>query len=118
MQKRTFLSIMAIAFVAIFVTSSERSTAQQDPNCCNYVIDVDGIDPACFPITITTDWGPGIFKSFTVTSNGVYVDNIPNCPPVPALPFSQVVGLTAAPGCPQPLIWTANLSCCIYILIR
>lgn len=116
MQRRIFLSILAIAFIAIFAATTERAAAQQSPYCCAYTIDVIGLPAACFPITIVTDWGPGTQQSFTVTTNGQYVDMIPNCPPYPALMFASVT-IAPNPGCTQSIAWTVNTSCCVGIII-
>lgn len=93
MQRRTSLSLLATALVALvmaFVANTQLATAQVNPNCCTYTVDIAGIPPWCFPVTIVTEWGPGITQTFTVAMNGVYIDNIPNCPPPPAFPFNWV----------------------------
>ena len=116
MQRRIFLSILAIAFAAIFIANTGQAAAQQNPYCCGYTIDVINLPAACFPLTIVTDWGPGFQQAFTVAGNGQYVDMIPNCPPFPALTFDSVI-LQPSPTCTQALTWTVNTSCCVQIII-
>lgn len=117
MMRRTFLSTLGamIAFVAMFVANSGHAAAQQDPYCCNYVIDVAGIPAACFPLVVTTVWGGSTTKAYVVTANGISVDGVPNCPPFPALPFTAVA-VTSSGGCTVAVAW-AN-ACCIRIVIR
>lgn len=115
MMRRTFLSMLAIAFVALFAANTERAVAQQDPFCCTYTINVIGLPATCFPFDVETDWG-GILQTFTVPGNGLYVDNIPNCPPFPALPFTSIA-INFPPGCAYTPTWTVNTSCCVQIII-
>jgi hypothetical protein len=103
MVTRTFGSVLAgilLASATLFIAASEQASAQpQDLNCCTFTINVNL--PACpftSPITLVTDWCPGLSFAFTTLSNGTWIQNIPTsgaCPPAPVFLY-----VTVPPGPP------------------
>jgi hypothetical protein len=136
MTRRTILSMFATALtmLALALTISVGSAAaQQNPNCCTYTLDFRPTIPiACFPITVETEWGPGIRRAFTAATPGIYIDMVPPpCPP--AFPFNWArvlpggplvplwgTGTYFLPWCGYVITYTVTLDAngCIYIILR
>lgn len=89
MTRRKLLSaiVALIAMTAAMLVSDTRTaSAQQNPNCCIYSLDVGGIGANCFPILYWIRWGNVVFGPNTVNSNSApgppFVFLIPGgCPP-------------------------------------
>lgn len=87
MTRRTALS----AFIALFamtlitlITAAGSARAQQNPNCCTYTVDVQGVPASCFPFRIYYRWSclPAPVIS-PYTANGITIAPIPNVTPCP-----------------------------------
>jgi len=97
---RSVLTGVSLTMIAFFVAATEQTSAQpQDLNCCTFTVNVNL--PACpftTPITLVTEWCPGLSFAFTTLSNGISVHNIPTsgaCPPAPVFLY-----VTVPPGPP------------------
>ncbi len=90
-RQRTISMLAAFLFTLamMIVAMPERASAQQNPNCCSYSVEIAGVKPECFPIRLKTQWVPGYTDIITYAANGVYWNPIPGpCPPAP--PFDWV----------------------------
>lgn len=75
---------LAVAFITMLGGATNRAYAQQNPNCCDFIVNVSNIPASCFPITIHTTWGGGLTHTVTFTAPGYYSVHLPfNCPPAP-----------------------------------
>lgn len=76
---------MFTALVLSFTMSTSEAFAQQDQNCCKYIIDVDQVPRTCFPFDICTYWAngfPPVIPPVSIVSNGVTTHGLPwACPP-------------------------------------
>ncbi|HVZ38428.1 MAG TPA: hypothetical protein VHI13_04070 [Candidatus Kapabacteria bacterium] len=98
MNKRASASSILTALavlVTLFAGAGARAYAQQNPACCSYSVDVSGIDPACFPFRVLTNWGPGFQDVQVITANGVTTypiapPNFPPCPPAPGFRWASL----------------------------
>ncbi len=98
MKRNAVLSLaagIALALITMVAAGSDRAYAQQDPNCCDIIVNTSNIPNSCFPITITTAWSNGQVFTFTLTAPAYKVVHLPfNCPPAPTL-----VSATVASNC-------------------
>jgi hypothetical protein len=128
MTRRTIFSALVAIFVttlAMIVAPGSSASAQQNPNCCTYTVDIAGIAPTCFPFRLTTVWNCGGVKTFdfkTYLANGVYVEplNPPGAPPCPPACKFAGAGLNG-PGGPfatfnNPVRFNVN-GCCMVVRI-
>ena len=103
MKKRTFLSMLTAMFVAVAVMATVgagQASAQQDPNCCHYIVNATNVKAACFPLLIVTTWG-GMTRTEVIPAPGTWTFLVPfGCPP--AQPFMGVT-VVSSPGC--CLVW-------------
>lgn len=121
MQRRTFLSklaMMAIAIVTMAITfgaATDRATAQMVTACGSgtYTVDLSALpNPACYPFIIKTSWGGGAIgwpPTGPYPGPGVYVEAPPTPPGMP-LDFISVFGVNLPPG-PVPYQKTINTPC-------
>lgn len=82
-MRKTFLSALAVMFTALILafTATDEATAQLDPNCCTYILDIN-VPPSCFPFNIQSFWGSGFPIVGPINANGVTVHPVPPpCPP-------------------------------------
>lgn len=103
MKRRTFLSALAALFTMLvisFTMTTSEATAQQDQNCCRYIVDIAGVPDACFPFSVCTFWANGFPTAGPFTANGVTAHPLPwPCPP-----SSVFFGASlAAPNCQFPI---------------
>lgn len=135
MTRRTLLSMLATALIALVITltaGTERAQAQQNLNCCNYSVEISGVKPACFPLRIKTQWlsgGISYTDIITYPANGVYWNLIPGpCPPAPTFDWVSLnLGGTQVHlgetkqfiigGCCYKATATLNANFCILIKI-
>ena len=140
MTKRSHLSLLValIAMVMVGIVAGTRgATAQNNPNICTYTVDVAGIPPCCFPITLTTEWNcnPGIRTDVkNIGGNGIFVFPLnppggPPCPPACQFNWASLNGIINPTGLNQPKQYVIN-GCCyrltptldangqVYIFIR
>ena len=128
MTRRNALSTLVALFmttIAMLFTSGASASAQQNPNCCTYTVDIAGIPSACFPFRLTTRWDCGgtiTFDFKTYSTNGVYVEplNPPGAPPCPPACKFLGAGLNG-PGGPfatfnNPVQFNVN-GCCMVVRI-
>lgn len=83
MRRKVFLSALAVMFVtlALSLTAANEAAAQQDPNCCTYILDIN-VPASCFPFNIHSFWGSGFPIVGPINANGVTVHSVPGtCPP-------------------------------------
>ena len=125
MTRRSFVS-MLIALVAStaasFIAGTESASAQNNPNICFYTVDVQGVPPNCFPITLTTEWNcGGMIKIDTRIVNAIGVvafplnpGGFPPCPPACKFNWASLNG----PINPTPLNGSTRyvIGNCCYIL--
>jgi len=93
-----------------------RVLAQQNRNCCDYIVNTSNIPASCFPITVLTTWNGGIVATVTVTAPGFASFHVPfNCPPSPGFVSATVSGqccLGVAPNfCTGCLFLDVNITC-------
>lgn len=94
MTRRSLLSMFfaMIAMVMVGVVGTTReAAAQQNLNLCHYIVDIAGIVPCCFPITLQTEWtcpppGGVQIHMTTYANNGIFThplnpNGFPPCPP-------------------------------------
>ncbi len=89
MTRRTFVPVFVAIFalaLAMLCTSTTVASAQQNPNCCTYTVEIRGVPPDCFRICLWTWWScpSGIQDTTTkcYPNDGIYSDTIRNpCPP-------------------------------------
>ena len=135
MKRRTILTMIATALTLLtltFTMGARSAMAQQNPNCCTYTLNFLPTIPAnCFPITVETEWGPGIRVQFTAAAPGVYVAPIPPpCPPAFPFNWARVLpggpmillggnGTYVLPGCGYMLSYSVRVDAggCIYIVL-
>jgi hypothetical protein len=121
MTRRTLLSTLAAVIVGLvmaFTANTTEAVAQQNPNCCNYFIDVAGVPATCFRIQVWTRWSIGVIGPDVIAANGLYVYPVPGlCPPA-----ANFVGASlAGPGGPyatfnNPVHFIVN-GCCMIVRI-
>ncbi len=101
MTRRTFVpvfvAILALA-LAMLCTSTTVASAQQNPNCCFYTVDIQGVPPQCFPCCLWTLWSCPSGTQDTIQrcypGNGTYIEPIGN-PPLPPCPRAcKLVGIS------------------------
>lgn len=127
MTRRSLLSMLfamiAMVAVGIIGTTSNAAAQKQNLNLCYYTVDIAGIAPCCFPITLETEWScrPGGIQILTTTyaNNGVYVHPLnpggfPPCPPACLFNWASLNG----PINPTPLGRTTTyiINNCCYVL--
>ena len=83
----TFIALVALA-LAMLCTDTTVASAQQNPNCCTYTVDIQNLFPPCDQIRLSTRWDcPPIFNTIkSYTGNGIFVEPLnpaggPPCPP-------------------------------------
>jgi len=87
MTRRTVLSsfiALVILTIAALAGGASTARAQQNPNCCTYTVDIQGVPALCFPLRVYTQWS--CFATPLVnnyTGNGVYIAPIPGLVPCP-----------------------------------
>ncbi len=92
MTRRTFVPVFVALFalaLAMLCTSTTVASAQQNPNCCFYTVEIRGVPPQCFRICLQTWWecpsGERFITDTCYTNDGIYIDTIGN-PPLPPCP--------------------------------
>jgi hypothetical protein len=133
MTRKTFFAALVAALIGLaagLTVVTQHASAQQNPNCCSYSVEINGVSAACFPITVKTQWVPGFTDIINYGANGVYWNPIPGpCPPAP--PFDWVsldLGVTQVHlgetkvfhvgGCCYKVKATVNPNFCILITIN
>ncbi|HVZ38842.1 MAG TPA: hypothetical protein VHI13_06170 [Candidatus Kapabacteria bacterium] len=98
MNRYVISSLLACALLTIAVALAPVSArAQQDPNCCDYMVNATGIPATCFPVVLVTSWAGGLNSTVTLTSPAFFPEHIPfPCPPAPAFLSATV---TSVGGC-------------------
>lgn len=86
MRRRLFVSLIALACIAMFaVTTGNRASAQAD--CTYYTLNVDPFLAGCLPLDLTTYWGNPIWHTFTITATGTTIVPAPIPPGTFFAPF-------------------------------
>jgi len=98
----SLLTGIIVALAATFTAGASRAYAQ-NPNCCDYIVNTSLVPASCFPLAVTTTWGPGVHTEIVTTPGFQTFHNPFPCPPAP--PFLGVT-VTSANGC--CLAWTTN----------
>jgi len=97
MTRNTFRSIAiayTMAVLMLAIAARQQAFAQQDPNCCDYIVNSSHIPAACFPLAITTSWAGGLSATVVVSTPAFNSFHVPfACPPAPAF---QSVTVTSA----------------------
>jgi hypothetical protein len=104
MHRRTLLSLaasIAIALVALLGFAPERAYAQQDPNCCDFIVNATRVPASCFPLALVITWGGGVMTTETMATPGYYSFHIPNCPLAP--PFLNATVANPVGCCLRPI---------------
>ncbi len=87
MTRRTALSTLIALFVmtlATLIGSTDTARAQQNPNCCKYTVNIQGIPDFCLPFRIYYRWdciSTPVIASYA--ANGISSSPIPTPPPCP-----------------------------------
>ena len=123
MNRRTLLAMLATALLTMLVgiTAPHRALAQwNNPNCCSYTVDVNGVIDACLPFKAETFWSDGSTDSNPYFNNGITNWPIP-AGPVPCPPAPQFKGISidggpvVGPG-QSMKVKTAN-GCCLLVSV-
>lgn len=86
MKKRTALSVIAAALMAVIFICTGGASEAAAQNCCSYTVRISTtIPPSCLPLRVGTRWGAGVWHS-THTTAGVFTVTpvgapFPVCPP-------------------------------------
>jgi hypothetical protein len=98
MKQRSFPSLaatMMIAIIALIASAPDRASDQQNPSCCDFIVNTSNIPNSCFPITIQTLWSNGQPYTVSIAAPGFQTFHLPfNCPPAPTF-----VSATVASNC-------------------
>jgi hypothetical protein len=120
MTRRTLLATLAAAAITLVMAlagTTGTATAQQNPNCCIYTVDIN-LPTACITpgIKMWTRWSNGVFGPQVFFANGTTVFPVPGgCPPA-----ANFIGASlAGPGGPwamfgAPLQFNVN-GCCMVV---
>ena len=132
MTRRTVLSgiiTMFILLAASVLTGDTAVAQEQNLKCCTYFIDIIGVDAACLPVRVKTQWD-GAADEPVYAANGSYFRAIPGpCPPARKLLWASVdLGLTQVHlgetkttvygGCCYKVTVGVNPNGCIQITVR
>ena len=134
MTRRTLLSMLLaplMAAIMLMIAAPQRASAQQNPNCCSYSVEITGVKPECFPFRIKTQWvaGPTYTDIITYPANGTYWNVIPGpCPPAPTFQWASLdLGVTQVHlgetkqfvigGCCYKATVTLNANLCILVKV-
>lgn len=120
MRRRTFLSTLAVMFTALvlsFTMSTDEASAQQDQNCCKYIIDVAQVPRTCFPFNIHTFWANGFPAPINIASNGETGYAVPwPCPPSSVFFGASINGQFPIASFNEPARYNVN-GCCLMVRI-
>ena len=121
MTRRFFLPLLAaMALLALLLIPSRASAQWNSPNCCAYTIDINGVDPTCFPFKAGTFWSDGSTDSNPYFNNGITVQPIPAgpvlCPPAPQFKGISIDGgPVVGPG--QSMKVKTASGCCLLVSV-
>lgn len=120
MSRRTTLLMFIALFamtVATLVGSTNTARAQQNPNCCTYTVNVQGIRPECFPFRIYYRWLclPNVVVVF-YPANGTYVAPTPTPPPCPPACILRAISLDGVNFFGPNQTWTYVVGNCCYVV--
>lgn len=103
MNRRSLLStVLGMIAAFVVITAGAATASAQNPFCCEYILNTSNVDPACFPIAVSTAWIAAPSHTHVATAPGFESVPLPGpCPPAPQ--FNGAV-LTSAAGC--CLTWT------------
>jgi len=88
----TFIALFAMALIML-ITAADSASAQQNPNCCTYTVDIQGLPNACLPFRLATRWDCLTATVITTySSNGIFVQPIPG--PTPCPPACKLLGIS------------------------
>lgn len=96
MTRRALLFTIIAVFTALVLTGGTRAHAQA-PGCCTFDISASfAHPPACFPFSVTTNWGPGAGANQTDLHGApgivTYAITAVACPPAPAFNWASLDG--------------------------
>lgn len=119
-MSRSSLRSMLVAMIAMATIGvagiTHHAAAQQDPNICHYTVDIAGITPCCFPITVETEWvcpdGTVRHDLKTYNANGIYVELLNPNPPIPLCPPACLFNWASLNGPAQPTPLGATTQYC------
>jgi len=77
----TFIALFAMTLVTLMADAGSAS-AQQNPKCCTYTVNIQGVGADCFRVPFWILWDNTLVGPTVLTSNGVFNFQVPgNCPP-------------------------------------
>jgi hypothetical protein len=98
MKRRAYLSSLAALFAiaVIFCTGTREATAQQNPQCCVFYVDIAGFPPSCFPANLWTDWTGGVSGPVSLIGNATFPFPAVFAVPQPCPPAADFKGVSLA----------------------
>jgi len=79
----TFVAILVTVIVSL-VAGTSPASAQQNPACCFYTVDIQGVPANCFDFKVYFRWDCNPNQQATIyATNGIFVAPIPTPPPCP-----------------------------------
>jgi len=98
-RKSIFPTIAALCMMLIagVIAQTNRAAAQQNPNCCIYTVDVNGLSPFCFPVRLVTQWdcsGTPVTLFRTYITNGITIEPIGTPPLLPCPPACKLLAVS------------------------
>ncbi len=95
---RPMPSLLLAAMMMIFIAATNRTSAQQSPNCCSYTVIVHGLSGTCSqtPISVSMIWNcsPLVITSASYTGNGTYNTPLSSLPLPPCPSACTVLGIS------------------------
>ena len=118
MRQRLFISLIALAFIAIFAVTT-GSTASAQATCPYYTVIIDPALAPCLRITITTYWLNPAIHNAIITNTGTTVVPAPNPPGFffPPLNRVDINGVQVFPSIAPPVIQLLPCGLCAQIFV-
>ena len=122
MKRWRLFSTLAALLTGVVMTlaTTTQVAAQQNPDCCIYFVDVQGVSNSCFPFRLWTLWHPsGVLGPIAITSNGTTQHRTPpnNCPPAEIFRGASLAGPLGPWATPsERRVFRVN-DCCLEVSI-